>query len=122
MDLKPLAVKTDNRGSLIEAFKLPSDGLVFYVIIEPNETRGNHYHLRKTEHFLVVSGTAVMRVRDRTTENTMKVEVGGQNPMIMTIAPNNTHSITANWEGALVMVWCDEQFNEDDPDTYEEEV
>lgn len=40
MDLKQLEVKTDSRGSLVEAFKFPNDGQLFYIKINPNETRG----------------------------------------------------------------------------------
>lgn len=122
MHLKPLDVQTDRRGSLVEAFKLPSDGQIFYVVAEPNETRGNHYHLRKTEHFLVVYGSAKMQVRDRATENVMNVEVTGQKPMVISVHPNNTHNIIANDGGAIFIVWCDEQFDENDPDTFPEEI
>lgn len=122
MDLKPLEVKKDQRGSLVEAFKLPNDGQVFYVIINPHETRGNHYHKHKTENFLVIYGSAKMMVRDRDSGDVMNVEVSGYKPMVVTVAPNNTHNITATDEGAIFLVWVDEQFNEEDPDTIGEEV
>lgn len=122
MDLKPLEVKSDRRGTLVEAFKLPNDGQIFYVVAKPNETRGNHYHERKTEHFLVLYGSAEMMVRDRETENVIKVTVGGEKPMVVTVTPNNTHSITALEDGCVFLVWCDEQFNEADADTYPEEI
>jgi len=122
MDLQPLDVKTDSRGSLVEAYKLPTDGQVFYVIAKPGQSRGNHYHLRKTETFLVIYGSAIMSVKDRETGNIMKVEVNGTKPMSIKVIPNHTHSITANSEGAIFLVWADEQFNESDPDTYMEEI
>lgn len=122
MNLDPLEVKTDRRGSLVEAFKLPSDGQVFYVIAEPGEVRGNHYHMRKTEHFLVVYGSAVMQIKDRTSGNVMNVEVSGQKPMTISVYPNHTHNIVAKDGGAIFMVWCDEQYNESDNDTYPEEI
>lgn len=122
MDLKQLEVKKDSRGSLIEAYKLPNDGQVFYVIANPNETRGNHFHERKTERFLVIYGSAVIESKDRNTGNIMKVEVSGYKPVAVTIPPNNTHRITATDEGAIFMVWVDEVFNKDDPDTIGEEI
>lgn len=122
MNLKPLEVKSDTRGSLVEAFKLPHDGQVFYVIANPNESRGNHYHLRKTETFLVIYGSAEMAVKDRETGNVIKAEVNGSTPMLMTVVPNHTHRITATSEGAIFMVWADEVYNEKDPDTYMEEI
>lgn len=122
MDLKSREVKKDHRGSLVEAFKFPNDGQVFYVIANPNETRGNHYHERKTEHFLVIYGSATITVKNRETDDVMKVEVSGYKPMEVTVYPNHTHSITATDEGAIFLVWCDEVFNKKDPDTIGEEI
>lgn len=121
MKLDKLEAKKDRRGTLIEAFKLPSDGQVFYVVSEPGETRGNHYHLRKTEHFVVMYGSAEIQSKDRATGNIMKVELSGDQPMIVSIYPNNTHNFYSK-DGAMFLVWCDEQFNSDDPDTYPEEI
>lgn len=122
MHLKPLETKNDRRGSLVEAFKFPNDGQLFYVIINPGEMRGNHYHQRKVERFLVIWGDGEIQVRDRTTENIMKVGVNGHNPMVVTIVPNHTHSITAGEEGCILLVWVDEIFNEADADTFMEEI
>lgn len=122
MDLKPLKVEKDSRGSLVEAYKMPNDGQVFYVIANPNESRGNHYHSRKTEKFLVIYGSATMQVKNRETGDVMKAEVSGFKPMRITVAPNHTHSITASDEGAIFLVWCDEIFNEKDADTFPEEI
>lgn len=122
MDLTSLETKPDSRGTLVEAFKFPHDGQLFYVIAKPKEPRGNHYHLRKTEKFLVIYGSAVIEAKDRTTDNVLKAEVTGQRPMVVTIAPNHTHSITATDEGCIFLVWADEIYNKDDADTYPEEL
>lgn len=122
MDLKELKTNVDSRGLLVEAFKLPEDGQIFYVIANPNETRGNHYHTRKTERFLVINGSAEMAVKNRATGDVMKVEVSGFKPMLMTISPEHTHAITAGSDGCVFLVWVDEQFNEEDPDTFPEEI
>ena len=121
MKLEALEIKSDNRGSLIEAFKLPNDGQLFYVVGLPNQTRGNHYHKRKTERFLIAWGTATISVKDRVKGTQMSVELSGDNPMIVTVAPNNTHNIT-NDEGYICMIWVDEVFNPKDPDTIMEEI
>jgi len=122
MELKKLEVKSDKRGDLIEAYKFPHDGQVFYVVSAPNQTRGNHYHKRKIEHFLVISGDAEIHVRDRKTMDVMKVSASGSNPLVATIYPNNTHNITAGVNGCIFMVWCDEIFDPENPDTFREEV
>ena len=122
MNLEKLEVKVDYRGKLVEAFKLPSDGLVFYLNIKPGEMRGNHFHLRKTEHFLVVGGSAVISVRDKESGTVVHTEVSETNPLVVHIHPNNTHNITAGKYGCICLIWCDEQFNEEDSDTYPEEI
>lgn len=122
MDLKQLEVNKDYRGTFIEAFKLPNDGQISYIIINPGEARGNHYHKRKTEHFLVMYGSATMTVKNRETGDTLSAEVSGYKPIIITVTPDHTHQIVATDEGAIVLVWCDEIFNKKDSDTYPEEI
>lgn len=122
MDLQLLEPKEDSRGTLVEAYKFPNDGQLFYVKAFPGEMRGNHYHLRKTERFLVIEGAAEIMSRDRDTGNVMKVVASGTRPLVVTIPPNNTHSITALDDGCLFLVWVDEQFNEKDADTFAEEI
>lgn len=122
MELNPLEVKKDSRGSLVEAFKLPNDGQVFYVVAKPNQTRGLHFHEHKTETFLVLYGSAEMQIKDRTTGNINEVKVNGSTPMSIKVVPNHTHSITAGEDGCIFLVWSDTLFDEDNPDTYGEEI
>lgn len=122
MQLEQLETKSDGRGTLVEAFRFPNDGQLFYVVAKPNETRGNHFHEHKTEKFLVVYGSAVVSVKDRSSGNVMNVEVNGTAPIVVTIAPNNTHSITANPVGCIFIVWCDELYDASNPDTFPEEL
>lgn len=122
MKLEELGVKSDDRGDLVEAYHLPNDGVVFYLNIKPLETRGNHYHMRKTEHFLVIAGEATISAKDRMKGNVMNVVVTGNAPMKVTITPNSTHNIKAGKGGCICLVWCDEILNEQDSDTYPEEI
>lgn len=122
MELENLEQKTNDTGTLVEAFKFPNDGQVFYVMVEGGASRGNHYHLRKTEHFVVVGGSAVMTVKDREEGTVMKVETSGYKPMTISVYPNHTHSITAGPQGCVFLVWCDEIYNEKDADTFPEEI
>jgi len=119
MKLDKLDPKTDIRGTFVETFKLPNDGQVSYLVINPGEMRGNHYHNRKIEQFTVVYGSAEITCKDRATGTVMTVEVGHQNPMIVEIHPNSTHNITSE-QGCICMIWCNEQFNAEDPDTFAE--
>lgn len=122
MQLEQLEVNKDSRGSFVEAFKLPNDGQVSYVIVNPGESRGNHYHERKTEHFLVIYGAAEITVKNRETSDVMNVTLSGYKPMVVTVVPQHTHVITATDEGCIMLIWCDEQFDKNDSDTYGEEI
>lgn len=122
MDLGKLEMKIDNRGIFVEVWRLPNDGQISYFTAYPNETRGNHYHERKTEHFLIISGAAEFQIKDRETGNVNTVKVHGLQPMTVTVAPNHTHSITGGPEGCVCLVWCDETFDDDDSDTFKEEI
>ena len=122
MRLDKLEVKSDSRGSLVEAFKFPTDGQLFYVIVKPHESRGNHYHTHKTEHFLVIWGSAIITVKNRETGDVMKVETSGNKPIDVTITPDHTHNIVATDEGCILLVWVSERFDEADPDTFAEEL
>lgn len=121
MKIDKLEIKADSRGSLVEAFKL-SEGQVHYVIVNPHESRGNHYHLRKTESFVVIYGSAEIVVKDRESGDVMTVVANGSKPLRVTISPNFTHRFTATDEGAILLALTSEQFNPDDPDTYPEEI
>lgn len=122
MELHNLESKSDERGTLVEAFNLTNDGLVFYLVMPPKQTRGNHYHERKIEKFLVIYGSATMTVKNRDTGDIINVDAVGTKPLLMDIHPNYTHRITSGDSGAIVLVWVSEQFNKDDPDTISEEI
>ncbi len=116
--------KCDDRGDLLELFKIPNQGQVFLVNILPNKTRGNHYHTRKIEHFVVVAGTATVNLRNIEQEGfAARAELlDGQFPRTIEINPKTVHNIVAGHDGCLLLVWCNEHFDEKDPDTYFEEV
>ena len=122
MKVEPLEGKSDERGVLVEAFDLPTDGQIFYLKIAPNAVRGNHYHKRKTEVFLVVEGTAVLRARERKTGIIGEVTLRSDEPTAVSVHPGYTHSIAALSEGAIVVVWSNTRYNPNSRDTYAEEV
>lgn len=122
MDLSKLKINADPRGIFVEAFKFPHDGQISYIISHPNEVRGNHFHEKKTEKFLVIYGSATITSKDRETDNVMKVQVNSGQPMVVTIPPNNTHNIVAGGDGCVCLIWCDQHFDPKNPDTYQEEL
>lgn len=115
--------KEDVRGVLIEVFKMPNDGQVFFSTSKPGVIRGNHYHTRKIERFCVIEGSATIRLRNRETREVREFLVSGNIPEIITMPINWTHNIqnTGSSEMKLI-VWADEIFNPQDPDTFPEVV
>lgn len=123
MENKELEIKSDDRGNLIEVFKFPKVGQVFYSTSKPGVIRGNHYHTRKIEQFCVVEGTAKIRLRNRETNEIKEYVVSGDVPKIVEMTLNWTHNIQNIGGGEMkLLVWSNEVFNPDDPDTFAEEV
>jgi UDP-2-acetamido-2,6-beta-L-arabino-hexul-4-ose reductase len=118
-----LALHTDERGSLVEAFRFQSQGQVFFSTSKPGVTRGNHYHTRKTERFLVVEGEAILRLRKRLSRDIIEYPLSGPAPRIVEIPVGYVHNISNTGEGQLVLlVWANELFDPQDADTYFEPV
>ena len=120
---KKLEIKEDERGKLIEIFKIPGLGQIFYSTTKPGIIRGNHYHTRKKEFFCVIEGSGLIKLRNRETGEIQEVEVSGENPEIVEMPINWTHNIKNIGETEMkLLVWVNEIFNPEDPDTYFEEV
>ncbi|MCK4527535.1 NAD-dependent epimerase/dehydratase family protein [candidate division WOR-3 bacterium] len=127
-----LDIKTDQRGSLAEFLKSPSMGQIFVSHTKPGVTRGDHFHHTKTEKFLVLQGTAVIRfrsiqpeVRGQKSEGAEVIEyqVWGREFRVVDIPPGYTHSIENVGQDELVtLFWASEMFDPEKPDTYFEKV
>lgn len=117
-------VHRDHRGELMEFANQP--GQIYVSVSRPRAVRANHYHLRKTERFLVIAGTAEILMRPRTIEGACSVKrVTGGDFTIVEIPPGYVHSIqnTGNTdEDMILVVWSSEVFDPADPDTYAEAV
>ncbi len=113
----------DERGSFTELFKSNDRGQVSVNIIKPGIVKGNHYHHTKNEKFVVVSGDGVIRFRKVGTEKVIEYHVGGDDIRIVDIPCGYTHNIenTGDSDMAVVM-WCNECFDPENPDTYYLEV
>ena len=119
----PLAIKSDERGSLAEFIKAPTIGQVFISRTYPGFTRGNHYHHTKVEKFLVLEGEALIRFRPILGTQQIEVHVRGEEFRVVDIPPGYTHSIQNIGPGELVtLFWSDEILDPDRPDTIYEKV
>jgi len=114
----PLEQKLDARGSLAEFVKSPHFGQLFVSRTKPGITRGNHYHHTKTEKFMVVEGSAVIRFRDVRNDAVLEYPVRGDEYKVVDIPPGFTHSIENVGAGELVtLFWASDVFDPENPDT-----
>jgi len=120
----PLVRRTDLRGSLVETVRAHgSEGQTFLSTTKPGITRGQHFHLRKVERFVVVSGKARISLRKVLTDEVVAFDVDGTAPAIIDMPTLWGHKITNTGDSELTtMFWTNELFDPQDTDTYPEEV
>ena len=108
----------DERGVFVEMLKTPDCGQFSFFTAHPGITRGGHYHHTKTEKFLVIKGRARYRFRHLITDETYEVESNGDEPLVVETIPGWAHDITNIGDDELVvMLWANEIFDRQKPDT-----
>ncbi len=119
----PLTMNVDDRGSFTEFIKTPDRGQVSVNISKPGITKGNHWHHSKNEKFLVVGGIGVIRFRKVGSDETIEYYVSGDKLEVVDIPTGYTHNIEnlGNTDMVTIM-WANESFDPDKPDTYYLEV
>ena len=118
-----LAQRSDARGALFEAVKSLHGGQCFISTTHPGVTRGNHYHERKIERFLVLQGDALIRLRRLLEPRVHEFRVSGAAPCYIDMPTFHTHDITNAGAGELVtLFWSHELYDAGQPDTYAEKV
>ena len=119
----PLEMHCDERGSFTEMFKTVNNGQVSVNISKPGITKGNHWHHTKNEKFAVVSGKGVIRFRKPDSTDIIEYFVSGDKIEVVDIPTGYTHNIENLGDTDMVTImWCNECFNPDKPDTYYLEV
>lgn len=120
----PLRMRADARGSFTELIKTVSGGQVSVNVSRPGVTKGEHWHRSKWEFFVVVSGHGLIRMRPVTGGETVEFEVDGERMQCVHMLPGYTHSITnlSRTDDLVTVMWADEPFDPEKPDTYFEEV
>ncbi len=110
----------DLRGVFIEMLKTPDCGQFSYFTAHPGVTRGGHYHHSKTEKFLVIKGQARFKFRHMHTGENRELTTSGEKAEIVETVPGWTHDITNIGNGEMiVMLWANEVFDRQRPDTYD---
>jgi len=118
-----LKMNVDQRGSFTEFIKTPDRGQVSVNISKPRITKGNHWHHTKNEKFLVVSGKGVIRFRKVDSEEVLEYFVSGDKMEVVDIPTGFTHNIENLGDSDMVTImWANESFDPEKPDTYYLEV
>lgn len=119
----PLKMNIDQRGSFTEFLKTNEFGQVSVNISKPGITKGQHWHHSKNEKFLVVSGEGLIQFRDIYSDEIIEYHVSGDKLEVIDIPTGYTHNIINVGKTDMVTImWANESFDPEHPDTYFEEV
>lgn len=114
---------TDERGFFSELVRTNECGQVSLSYSNPGVVRGNHYHHTKIERFIVIKGKAQIRFTNVMNETSYEFIVDDSDIKIVTIPVGYTHSIENIGKTEMILIiWCNELFNKDNPDTYFKKV
>ena len=120
----PLKMNVDNRGSFTELVHTLNCGQVSINISKPGITKGQHWHNTKWEFFIVVSGHGLIQERKLGTDEIIEFEVTGDNIQCIHMLPGYTHNIInlSETENLVTVMYCNEIFNPEKPDSFFEVV
>ena len=120
----PLKMNVDERGSFTELLKTEKCGQFSVNISKPGITKGQHWHHSKWEFFIVVSGHGLIQERKIGSDEVLEFEVSGDKIEAVHMLPGYTHNIInlSDSEDLVTLMWANEQFDPNHPDTYYEEV
>ena len=120
----PLKMNCDARGSFTELLKTAHCGQFSVNISRPGITKGQHWHHTKWEFFIVVSGRALIQQRRVGSGEVLEFEVSGEKIEAVHMLPGYTHNIInlSETEDLVTLMWANEQFDPNRPDTFFEEV
>lgn len=120
----PLKMNVDDRGSFTELLKSKNVGQVSVNISKPGITKGQHWHNTKWEFFIVVSGHGLIQERKIDSDEIIEFEVSGDKIEAIHMLPGYTHNIInlSETENLVTVMWANEEFDPNRPDTFFEKV
>ena len=120
---KSLIQHSDDRGFFSEIIKTEIGGQFSYSTTLPGYTRGNHFHTRKIERFIVLEGRARISLRKIGTDVVHEYYLDGDKPAYVDMPIWYTHNISNIGETPLITsFWINEPYNPENQDTYFENV
>ena len=119
-----LKMNQDARGSFTELMKTADHGQFSVNISKPGITKGQHWHNSKWEFFIVVAGHGLIQQRKIGTEEVLEFEVSGEKLQAVHMLPGYTHNIInlSDTENLVTVMWANEAFDPQRPDTFFEPV
>lgn len=116
----PLKMNIDERGSFTELLKTEKCGQFSVNISKPGITKGQHWHNSKWEFFIVVSGHALIQERKIDSDEVLNIEVSGEKIEAVHMLPGYTHNIInlSETEDLVTLMWANESFDPNKPDTF----
>lgn len=119
-----LKMNCDTRGSFTELLKTADHGQISVNISKPGITKGQHWHNSKWEFFIVVSGHGLIQERKIGTNEVVEFEVSGDKIQAIHMIPGWTHNIInlSETENLVTVMWANEAFDPEHPDTFGEQV
>ena len=119
-----LKMNVDPRGSFTELVHTLNCGQISINISKPGITKGEHWHNTKWEFFIVVSGEGLIQQRKIGTDEVLEFKVSGNDLKAVHMLPGYTHNIInlSNDSDLVILMWANETFNKDKPDTFFEKV
>lgn len=115
----PLTMNIDQRGSFTEIIRTRERGQISVNISKPGITKGNHWHHSKTEKFLVVNGIGLIQLRRIDEDEVIEYRLSGDKLELIDIPPGYTHNLINVGDSDLItIIWANEVFQPDNPDTY----
>ena len=120
----PLKMNVDVRGSFTELLRTANCGQVSVNISKPGITKGQHWHHTKWEFFIVVSGHGLVQERRIGSDEVIEFEVSGDKIEAEHMLPGYTHNIInlSDTENLVTVMWANEPFDPNHPDTFFEKV
>lgn len=120
----PLKMNCDPRGSFTELLKTEKCGQFSVNISKPGIVKGQHWHNTKWEFFIVVSGKGLIQQRKIGSDEVLEFYVSGDKIEAVHMLPGYTHNIINLSKGKdlVTLMWANEQFDPEHPDTFFEEV
>lgn len=114
----------DERGQFTEIFKMVNGGQFSVSVNKPGVTRGEHWHHSKWEIFIVVAGHGLIQERKLDSDEIIEHEVSGDKLEAVYLLPGYAHNLInlSDTEDLVTLIWANEEFDQNRPDTYREHV